>query len=285
MPSDSPAPVAGTSPFGATDPSELATLRAELDRLDDLLHDTLMRRAEVVGRVADLRVQGKVALRPGREAAILRRLVARHRGALPARTVVRMWRELLAGTTSMQTALSVALAAQDAGACAALAREQFGALTPLRMRGSPEDALAAVADGAATVAVLPASSPGAALAPWWRRLAGDGARLQVVGLLPFWSERPEGTPTAPAVVISADPPDPSGEDRSLLWLATLPPGALPDGFRLAGGGEGHAALLAVDGLVAADDPRLAGPRWPAPPIPVGGYAVPLAAGPAGLSGG
>ena len=61
-------------PMPAPQPeAELAALRAELDGIDDGLHDLLMRRAAVVERVGALR--GKVPLRAGREAAILRRLV------------------------------------------------------------------------------------------------------------------------------------------------------------------------------------------------------------------
>ena len=57
-------------------------LRARLDELDDKIHDLLMERALVVESVA--RSGKAAAFRPGREAAILRRLLARHTGKLPA---------------------------------------------------------------------------------------------------------------------------------------------------------------------------------------------------------
>src|SRR5580692_9033436 len=79
---------------------DLSALRARLDELDDNIHDLLMERARVVENVA--RSGKTAAFRPGREASILRRLLARHTGKLPARTLVRMWREMLAGTTAMQ---------------------------------------------------------------------------------------------------------------------------------------------------------------------------------------
>ena len=59
----------------------LAALRAELDGIDDAMHDLLMRRAACVEEVA--RSGKRSALRPGREASIIRRLLARHQGALP----------------------------------------------------------------------------------------------------------------------------------------------------------------------------------------------------------
>src|SRR6476646_7932850 len=76
---------------------DLLALRARLDELDDQIHDLLIERAKVVENVAR---SGKAsAFRPGREAAILRRLLARHSGQLAPQTLVRMWREMLAGTT------------------------------------------------------------------------------------------------------------------------------------------------------------------------------------------
>ena len=67
----------------------------------------LMNRALVVEGAAR---SGKAAAsRSSAEASILRRLLARHSGKPSARTPVRMWREMLAGTTAMQTAITVAV--------------------------------------------------------------------------------------------------------------------------------------------------------------------------------
>ncbi len=75
----------------------LPALRAELDRIDDAIQDLLIRRAGVVEHVA--RSGKPAAFRPGREASIIRRLLHRHQGSLPSVALVRIWRELLAGTT------------------------------------------------------------------------------------------------------------------------------------------------------------------------------------------
>src|ERR1700712_5011329 len=111
--------------------ASLPALRAELDRIDNPVHDLLMQRAEIVEHVA--RSGKPAAFRPGREASIIRRLLARHQGSLPPVAVVRIWRELLAGTTSMQGGFSLAVCDTDnGGPLTQLAREHFGALTPMR---------------------------------------------------------------------------------------------------------------------------------------------------------
>src|SRR4051812_567559 len=135
----------------------LPVLRAELDRIDNEIHDLLMLRAEVVEHVA--RSGKPAAFRPGREASIIRRLLQRHRSALPSVSVVRIWRELLAGTTSMQGGFSLTGCDPDHGATLTqLAREHFGSLTPPRVYCSAGQGFAGVSPGGASLGVLPVSS-------------------------------------------------------------------------------------------------------------------------------
>ena len=189
----------------------LPALRTELDRIDNAIHDLLMQRAEIVEYVA--RSGKPAAFRPGREASILRRLVGRHHGALPPVALVRIWRELLAGTTSMQGRFSLAVGDVENGApLAQLAREHFGALTPLRADISPDQALADVGRGVASVAVLPYPSE---TCTWWVSLPHRKPRLHIIGCLPFWAPRPEGFPSVRALVVAATAPDASGR-RSVL---------------------------------------------------------------------
>jgi chorismate mutase len=276
-------------------PAGLAELRAELDRIDTALHALLMERARVVERVARAGKRG--AYRPGREASIIRRLVREHSGALPPQTLVRIWRELLAGTTAMQGAFAIAVCEPAGGAgFIQAAREHFGALTPLHAFGSPAQALAEVSRGAATVAVLPVpSETDSARDAWWTALLQeDEPRMHVVGRLPFWAPRPEGAPDARAMVIGTVEPDPSGDDRSLIGLEL---GAEVSRARLAGAlsaaqlvpesmilrrerdAATARALVEVDGFVTADDPRLARLRPLAPrPVILGAYALPVTGG-------
>ena len=271
----------------------LATLRAELDRLDDQVHDLLMARARVVEQVAALGAKGPVALRPGREADIIRRLLARHTGKLPRLVLPRLWRELFAATTSMQGQYVVAVCeTQPGGGFVAAAREHFGMLTPLRAHRSPAQALAEVSRGTATVAVLPMPAEDEPLsAAWWTALLQrDEPRIHVVARLPFWSPRPEGSPGVRALVVATVAPDASQRDRSLIGLelpgemsrARLTAAIAEAGLSLGGSilrRDPHdptaRALLDVEGLVADDDPRLALLSASRPPVVLGAYAVPV----------
>jgi chorismate mutase-like protein len=309
-----PSPHARPAPAG-TDP--LAALRAEIDAVDDALHDLLMRRADVVARIAAGRVKDAAAspLRPGREAAMLRRLLSRHAGPLPPAALVRLWREILAASSAMQGRLSVLLPSGNA-ALADAARRHFGVGAALLHEPDPADLLPRLVDGAAQAAVLPLPAedgPGA----WWAGL--DPASVQVVARLPFFaadaaSSRPE------AMLLARGDADPSGDDRTVLRLlfdaeAALPEpvddGAPPEplvdavdpwapwtraclrgALHAAGlparaplllrrhGRRGH-ALAEVDGALVASDPRLSRLRASLPALdsaePLGFYAVPVRA--------
>jgi chorismate mutase/prephenate dehydratase len=263
MPDTAPTPKAKAPPPEDGWRADLSTLRARLDQLDDQIHDLLIDRARVVESVA--RSGKPSAFRPGREAAILRRLLARHTGKLPPQTLVRMWRELLAGTTAMQTPVTVAVfEPAPEGTLQALAREHFGFLTPAVVHSSAEAALQNVRDGSAAVAVLPFPT---AMTAWWSALTDATPRLHIIARLPFWGRRRPGVPCADALVVGIAAPDASGSDRSFI--------AAPDRALLADAGlilhASHGAVIEVEGMVADDEPRV-----PAGAIVLGGYAVPVA---------
>jgi chorismate mutase / prephenate dehydratase len=268
----------------------LPALRAELDKIDNTLHDLLMQRAKVVEHVA--RSGKPAAFRPGREASIIRRLLGRHQGALPPVALVRIWRELLAGTTAMQGGFTLAVCDSDHGApLTQLAREHFGALTPLRAYASPGQALVDVSQGAASIAVLPYPSDSN---NWWVALLHHEPRLHIIGRLPFWKPRPDGFPPVQALVVASTPPDASEEDQSFLGLecdsdvsrARLSSeltgvGLKPETMVLVRqqGSPIANVLVEVDGYLTDDDHRLS--RLGSVlrrPVVLGSYAVPLAGG-------
>jgi chorismate mutase/prephenate dehydratase len=272
----------------------LTRLRAQLDLVDDQILDLLVRRASIVDSVG--RDGGKTGakIRPGREAAILRRLIAKPRGVLPAQAVTRFWREIFAASLIIEGGHMVAVCEGEGAADRlALAREHFGPLTPMRRHTNPAQTLAEVAREAAQLAVLPPpdeaeDGPGG----WWQLLTASGVhRLYVIAKLPFWGRRAEGSPLGVAYVVAGVPPDASGQDHGLISLelpadvsrTRLTALAKDAGFTpltvwvRRGPGEGTVrALIEVAGFVEDGDPRLAAiVGVEAAPIVIGGFAVPV----------
>jgi chorismate mutase/prephenate dehydratase len=246
---------------------DLAALREEIDRIDSALHDLLMQRAGLSAHMAASRAKGSASsFRPGREAAILRRLLSRHAGPLPRAVVVRLWRDVISSSLAQQGPFNMAAPGSAEGVEAQLARGHFGLLTPLKLYPTPSRVLSAVASGEATVAIMPAPGEGEPPeAAWWVQM--EAPRLQVVAGLPFLATREGAEPKA--FVVAPIVPEPTGRDRTLLRLepeaehtrpriaAAFASIGLPTRWLLRRDLPNPMALAEVQGFLAPDDPRLA----------------------------
>jgi chorismate mutase / prephenate dehydratase len=253
---------------GTPQSSSLDSLRREIDAIDDRMHDLLIRRAEVVEAIAALKQADNVApFRPGREAQILRRLVGQHRGSFPRPALVRIWREILGGTVAMQTELTVAVC----DGCDFLARYHFGSYAPMLGPLPADEVIEAVAEGRATVGVVPLPEDGDDQS-WWLALAAEGdPRPHVIARIPFGTVgNADADSCMEAFVIAAMAPEPSGDDCTLLGISAaeaLKCSDLTDAFLhesidcspiAAVERDGSAAFLVeVDALLAPEDATLA----------------------------
>ena len=273
----------------------LSALRDEINGIDDDIHALLMRRAAIATSIRDSKHGGPV-WRPAREAQILRRLIARHEGPFPRTTIVQIWREIVSAMVRLQGEFAVAVyATENNRLCRDMARDHFGAETPLALYSSARAVLTAVQDGSATVGVLPTPEESEET-PWWPLLAGmSGSGTAVCARLPF-------APSAPgygdsALCVASIPPDESGLDRSLFVLRTSPEisrARLNDAIaaagikplRLTGRGtppdDTSVFLAEFEGYAGPDDARIAHLTDPDTGIVeganfIGVYALPLAA--------
>ena len=251
----------------------LDDLRRQIDAIDDQLHDLIMRRTEVVDAIGKEKKDGKVpAFRPGREAIILRRLVARHSGRFPVVALVRMWREMLAATVGMQADFAVAVyAPRAASSYWDLARDHFGSHASMTAYDTIGQVFRAITDKQASIGILPMPSEDDA-DPWWRFLvSNDATTPRVLARLPFagrGNARPGG---GDALAVGSGALEPTGADRSLIVIETggevsrarlfsaLSASGLSCNFFAAfdPGGGVKLNLLELTDFVLPDDKRLA----------------------------
>ncbi len=114
--------------------TELTTLRAQIDHLDTQIHDLLMARFEVTARVAAAKgaqTDPSLIPRPARERVIVERLRGRNQGALPLRSLTRIWKELMGAACTQQGEFRIGVVAEPFSALAQGAREHFGTAVPL----------------------------------------------------------------------------------------------------------------------------------------------------------
>jgi chorismate mutase len=240
-------------------PPSLDAVRARIDAIDAELLRLVDERAGLAGDVARAkRAAGdgeRFGLRPSREAALIRRLLARPRGGADAALTVRIWRELISDSLAKQGPYHLAVwGGTDAARTVELARSQFGAAPALRLVAKPEEAIAA-AKTPGGVGVLALSSASA----WWGRLLVEPslAMFAVLPCLSVW-----GAPGAMAV--AAIDVEPSGDDET-YWVTDASQAA--DRIAEALGRDGVAAhlmfesgglkLFALAGFYQRDDARLA----------------------------
>jgi chorismate mutase-like protein len=290
---------------------QLAALRRQIDSVDTQLHDLLMQRTELAVKVGEVKAkaqpigrtpsEGAKFVRPAREAMILRRLIARHKGKLPKAVMVRMWREMISALLQVEGPFVVAVynPPEEPGYWD-IARDHYGCRVPILGFDRLNHAISAVLDGQATVAVLPLPHEGDR-DPWWRRIAVKQPKVpHVIARLPFGDPGNQRGRGLQALVIGTTPneatdKDRGDKDRGLLVAETRDPvsrSTLRDAltsaklkpvfiqaFQELGGPEQH--LVEIEGFLAPDDARLAalakGLGAESRAIAIGGYAMPLTA--------
>lgn len=280
----------------------LADVRKEIDAIDDALQDLLMKRTELVVEVAEAKAraasaagQGSfVAFRPGREAEVLRRLADRHRGRLPLRVLVRLWREIMAAMTRIQGPFRVDVfgASEEALGFWDLARNYYGSTTPMDLHEDAREVIRRVGHDRSAVGILPEPGMGEG-DDWWVAFATGGySDMRIVARLPFVEvEKEDGS--ARAFVLAHSKFENTGDDTALVALsaveslsdsrvAALVKAAGLDGRRIAGartdnGVAKHIYLIELPHHIAEDDDRLrALEEEPVAEVRLlGGYANPL----------
>ena len=270
------------------DAPDLDSLRQEIDAIDSELHGLIARRAALVDRISATKPAGGLALRPGREARVMRQRLATHQGPFPQTAVYRMWREMMCAFTLMQTPdirIAICRPADQPGYWD-LARDHFGSLIPLVAHDTPAQVLAAVRANPTTLGVVPAPIE-SDTAPWWPLLAGQDATLpNVVARLPFLVMPNARARGISAFVLARMEPEDSGDDRSLVAveaatglsrnriagaLAKVGLPAFASALDQIAGGMHH-YLLELPGIIADSDKRL-GELGAALELKNGGVAV------------
>ena len=270
--------------------STIDSLRTHIDRIDEQIHDLLMARASLVERIGSLKSDANLALRPGREAEILRRLSDRHMGIFPKSAIIRIWREILGSLTNIQRPMMIAIAQGKSGAgFIELVRDHFGTTPDVKPIASAGQVIKLVADDDAPIGVVPlpgVSSDG--VDAWWAALTAENAP-KIILRLPFYPY--ERTDPVEGLVVAKRMHDETGNDRTFLVVETsaassidrtrallVKAGFAPTGHPVSSRiGALVVHLIEVEGWVGPTDPRLTAlvRDQVTHATIVGGYPVPL----------
>lgn len=196
--------------------SRLQNLRDEIDQIDEELHDLLMRRIQIGKEVADAKGSSSGAnLRPGREAQILRRLVARNKGPLSLNSIFKIWREILSSNLNQQISIKAAVKASSRD-YHDLARDYCGTASEIIEISSSEEVISMVEEGTAHIGILPALKDEKER-NWWLRLVNQTGenRVNVVSITPIVTAKNR---IHEAVVVAKQEPEESGDDSTIFAI-------------------------------------------------------------------
>ena len=199
------------------DKSKLQALRDEIDEIDRNLHELIMRRTQVVEGVRAAKDGSKAMIRPSREAEIIYRLMAEHKGGFPKRELARIWRELIVATLSFEGPFSVAVfEGENETGYWDLARDQYGTFTSLLRHSSARAVVEAVRKQNATLGVLPFPHRHEDVS-WWRFLVSEAPETpKVIARLPFITDSNIRNRDLEALVICPIKQEETGRDQTFL---------------------------------------------------------------------
>ncbi len=203
----------------------LEEIRKQIDSIDNQVHDLLMQRASLVSSVALAKKEsGLQIVQPAREARMMRRLLSRHKGPLPKKTIIRIWRELVGSVSLLQTGLSVVIADESDGyAHWDMAKNYFGSAVPMQVVKGQQAVISQVLEDKSSFAVLPWPELDQEM-PWWSHLFNrqnnDQRPLSIIGALPY-EKTGQDDPSSifdKALIISKMEFMPSDIDNSFIGL-------------------------------------------------------------------
>ena len=214
---------------------KLISLRGELDKIDFEIQNLLIQRAEVSLEVKNVKGTDGAKLKPGREAQILRTIIARHEGSFPKTELIRIWREILSTSLKLQGTFNMAVYKpennndEDWGYISAT-REHFGSNTPIITYSTQRRVIEAILEDECTIGILPTPARDDE-SSWWRHLAVQGNTIKnglaskparIIARLPFATcSNEHGTSRSESlecVAIAKSEADPSGIDNTYIVL-------------------------------------------------------------------
>lgn len=204
---------------------DLATLRSDIDTIDNEIVSLLKKRLHVVHQVGKIKAnQPKQSfIRSGREATMIKQLVKQIDKQYPAETIIRMWRSIITASLYAEQPFNIAVEVNSMSRDNYwLAREYFGTFVPTSIHDRTEEVIHHIQNDPSFIGVV---SP---TGSWWDILStGTGAPygISVFACLPFVHSHT--TPKQDlALSLAQVTPEKTGHDISLLVVQTTRSDAL-----------------------------------------------------------
>jgi len=135
-------------------PVDLKQLRERIDAIDQEILRLVSERADVAHAIGKLKTDG-VVYRPEREAQVLRGLIERNPGPLPAKAITRLFTEIISACRALEDAFSVAGLGPRGTFSEEAVVKHFGGQMPVVLCASIDEVFRSVESGSVGYGVVP----------------------------------------------------------------------------------------------------------------------------------
>lgn len=254
------APMNDAAPPPGTPDDPIEAIRREIDDVDSSLLALIAQRLQVADKLTALKEpQSGLPLRPGREVALLRRLVSAAPHPLERELVIEVWRALMSASLRRQRVIDVVIGGSrgDPVRLHDVARRHFGARTRISHVGEAQAALQKAAENPSTMVAVTSWPAAPGVGAWWPALSESRFQnLHLIAGLPLLP----GTEEPEAAVFAASPTEEAGGDITLI-MASDPHHRLTRALNETGLGGREVArveprvLIRIDGFIGLTDTR------------------------------
>jgi len=206
---------------------ELAGYRQKIDAIDDKIIALLLERTGVVGQVGEYKrrtAPGRCPVRPGREAEMVRRVMATFESSpaspkFPPAAAAAIWRTLIGASTSVESQLIISVFTPERdNDLFWMAREYFGPFVQVVKQPYVKRVIGDVMDNKAAVGIVPMLRS-SDTTYWWTNLTQQNNDTpKVFARVPFLNYGTPGRDAPSALAIARITPEDSGDDCSLMVL-------------------------------------------------------------------
>ena len=191
-------------------------LRQEIDHIDSQIIKLINLRTEVVLKISKNKGSGP-AIRSGREAEVLRKVLSNAPSNFPKKALIRIWRELVSAYSQMQSSYSVGLCAPNHSVGYwDVARDYFGSASKIDLFKSSKVLLQKISLDPSFVGIFPHPANDYS-SDWWKNIGiGSNNRTNIIARLPYEGKSNSQFEELEAMAVSSFPAEFSGRDRS--WV-------------------------------------------------------------------
>lgn len=206
---------------------KLAEFRQQIDLIDEEIIAQLIKRISVVKKVGEYKQKTDTSycpIRSGREATMVRNIIEKFKPTdFSAGAAAAIWRIIIGASTSVEADMTLSVFADDKdNNLYWLAREYFGASSPIIRQPHIKRVIGDVIDGKAAVGIVPFIRS-ADDSNWWTVLMQQGENVpKIFAHVPFVYTDIPGKAIPSALAIAKLVPEPSGDDMSIVVIEADP---------------------------------------------------------------